>query len=632
VTSEIETDADARPRLTLRVGITGHRTDVLSAHDIERLRKPVGAVLDCLHQTARSVLAEHTWAFRPAPPMVRLATSLAEGADTLTAQEARRHGYALDVLLPFNRADYAEKQGFGIDAMTTFDALCRGPQVNSVLELEDPSDLSDDAEVNAAYLRAGHAVVAHSDVLIAIWDGRPERGTGGTAQVVRAALGQGLTVVLIPIVAGESPKIWLPHEAATNAAEDGHWESLTDFSVDTCAVDLADTLSGILSPPQADTAPERLRAFFDEPWRAGSFWCFYDALRFVFACRPFAIHVSYDTKEKGEADWRDFLAAAAEIGGSRFRDSLKSVLLERFLKADNAAVHYSHVYRSGYILNFAFAALSVFVGLLPVLFWHHIEFKWPFVVMELVLLGAIIGNTWQAHKKGWHQRWLDYRSLAEILRPSRLPTLLGGAPAHPFSAAGVSAGDAWVSWYVRASLREIGPPTGKLDRPILATAIDAALSDEINGQITYHGENAKRLEKLNHRIHLAGACLIWITIFVAVFFLVCYGIEYGIMDADEETETFTRCIKPWATLLAASLPAFGSALFGIRATGDFVNFEKQSRRTAGELEAVRQALMKERTEPRRARIARLFDMATQAMATDLRTWGLIYRWREIELP
>jgi hypothetical protein len=39
-----------------------------------------------------------------------------------------------------------------------------------------------------AYRRVGHYVVDHCDLLIAIWDGQPARGRGGTADIVQYAL------------------------------------------------------------------------------------------------------------------------------------------------------------------------------------------------------------------------------------------------------------------------------------------------------------------------------------------------------------------------------------------------------------------------------------------------------------
>jgi hypothetical protein len=48
-----------------------------------------------------------------------------------------------------------------------------------------------------AYARAGHAIVDASDVLVALWDGKPARGRGGTAEIVQYALDHDVLVEMI---------------------------------------------------------------------------------------------------------------------------------------------------------------------------------------------------------------------------------------------------------------------------------------------------------------------------------------------------------------------------------------------------------------------------------------------------
>ena len=58
-----------------------------------------------------------------------------------------------------------------------------------------------------AYLAAGTTVVDRCDVLLAVWDGRPARGLGGTADIVRYARERGTpTEVIWPegVVRGDS--------------------------------------------------------------------------------------------------------------------------------------------------------------------------------------------------------------------------------------------------------------------------------------------------------------------------------------------------------------------------------------------------------------------------------------------
>ena len=45
----------------------------------------------------------------------------------------------------------------------------------------------------------GRATVAHCDMLIAVWDGLPPRGRGGTGEVVQFALTRGTAIIHVPL-------------------------------------------------------------------------------------------------------------------------------------------------------------------------------------------------------------------------------------------------------------------------------------------------------------------------------------------------------------------------------------------------------------------------------------------------
>ena len=48
-----------------------------------------------------------------------------------------------------------------------------------------------------AYLAAGHWVVDHSDLVVAVWDAHPARGKGGTGDVVEYARRVGRPLLII---------------------------------------------------------------------------------------------------------------------------------------------------------------------------------------------------------------------------------------------------------------------------------------------------------------------------------------------------------------------------------------------------------------------------------------------------
>ena len=59
----------------------------------------------------------------------------------------------------------------------------------------------------------------------------------------------------------------------------------------------------------------------------------------------------------------------------------------------------------------------------------HLKFE--FAALEMLITFAIILNAHVGKRQEWHRRWLDYRQLAERLRPMRSLKLLGIAAPDP---------------------------------------------------------------------------------------------------------------------------------------------------------------------------------------------------------
>jgi hypothetical protein len=58
-----------------------------------------------------------------------------------------------------------------------------------------------DAPSEAAYYEAGKVAVDESDVVIAVWDGKPAKGLGGTGDIVQYARVRGKKVIHVDLVA-----------------------------------------------------------------------------------------------------------------------------------------------------------------------------------------------------------------------------------------------------------------------------------------------------------------------------------------------------------------------------------------------------------------------------------------------
>jgi hypothetical protein len=104
-------------------------------------------------------------------------TGLAAGADSVFADVVLAHEGALHVVLAY--ADF-EQSLTSDDDRSTYRRLLASASTGETLAVDGADE--------DAYLAEGRRVVALSQLLIAVWDGEPARGVGGTAEVVDEAL------------------------------------------------------------------------------------------------------------------------------------------------------------------------------------------------------------------------------------------------------------------------------------------------------------------------------------------------------------------------------------------------------------------------------------------------------------
>lgn len=111
-------------------------------------------------------------------------TGLAAGADSVFAAAVLALGGTLHVVLAYEGFERSLESGGERDELARL--LARAEKVETLAQHE-----SDDE----AYLSAGKRVVELSDLLVAVWNGEPARGVGGTGDVVGYAIRTGTPVV-----------------------------------------------------------------------------------------------------------------------------------------------------------------------------------------------------------------------------------------------------------------------------------------------------------------------------------------------------------------------------------------------------------------------------------------------------
>ncbi len=140
-----------------RIGVTGHQ------------RLPTSFDWLWVEEATESVLSS-------LPGELTGFTSLAVGADQLFAELILKRGGALTAIVPF--ADYEAKFAAGADR-NRYNRLLAQAHTTEVLQ---PAGSN-----REAYFKAGKQVVHRAELLIAVWDGCPAAGLGGTADVVEYA-------------------------------------------------------------------------------------------------------------------------------------------------------------------------------------------------------------------------------------------------------------------------------------------------------------------------------------------------------------------------------------------------------------------------------------------------------------
>ena len=168
--------AVGRVPVRLRIGVTGHR----SLPDEQAIAARVDEVLGRLQ---RMLPASPT-----TPVLFEVVSPLGEGADRIVAERVLRIPHAiLEAPLPLTPADY-ERDFASADSRERFASLLERAERVWVVGDHDRLD---------AYRVTGNYVVDSCDVLIAVWDGLPSRGPGGTADVVDRAQDQGMPMFRI---------------------------------------------------------------------------------------------------------------------------------------------------------------------------------------------------------------------------------------------------------------------------------------------------------------------------------------------------------------------------------------------------------------------------------------------------
>lgn len=640
-----------RPLLAFRVGVTGARDlgqlpETVQATIRQQIRDVLLAVKAQAEAVARDPAAQA--AYRHAPPaplqpVLRVISPLAEGADRLVASVAMEIGYKLDVALPFAQAEYA-KDFSDAASRTDFDRLLSEgvPEDRAALALDGARG---DNETRS-YEAVGRLVVRNCDLLIAVWNGRPARGRGGTGDIVRFAARFGPPVWWIDATGAVPPRLLRSGSdlrAPDQAPQGAH-----------AASRLADIVRWMLLPPRIHrhghsligrlvhmlhalgrrlpgfigrSLHYRLEPYHDplqiylheEPLPESPFWRLYDrGYRLVGGAPNVPVQ----------------LPASTPAGPATYWEAL-------YRPADRAAAAYGARYRSSYLWIFGLASLAVACAVVSL---AHEPLKPLATLGEAALLLVILALVAVNERRNWHGRWIAYRLLAELCRKQGALALLGWSlpppslrrslPADPVEGAEPGPAETWVGWYFNAAARASPLPTGGFGEPQLSAARDYVRTTLIEEQRLYHLDRRVRSQRVGAWLVRAGEYAFFATlVFVLTKLLLLWlAGHHGSDGLEGDGSNALHAVIVALGAIAAVLPAASAAFVGIRAYAELELLENQSARMASVMSeaAVRiDRLDLARPLASQDLAAEVFDVSAD-MLQEVGGWADLFRVKAVE--
>lgn len=537
--------------LTIRLGVTGHR----KLQNAERLR-----------QSVRKVLAEIGQRMGKMTYLYQVISPLAEGADRLVAEcvlEWKGEHTAgtvlppqLTAVLPMPKQEYFQ----------TFSAEQRQESIQEFQRLFDLADTTKHlpkAESNSeAYERAGRYVASNCDVLIAIWDGKPARGKGGTAEVVQFARTKKCTVYQIHSETGKIRRI----------------------------PDRQDFISQIdyLNEYNAETANEE------------------------------------SIRGKAKARLEELREAATAAGlAPAILDPLNETIFPHYVKAGELARRYQRVHFWSITLAYILSACAVGTAAVLALIFEHADPR--LFLIEAAEIALVIALIWPPTFRRWQRKWIDYRYLAERLRASSFLYIAGltdetSVPPPDFQLSSVS--DSWVVIALRATWRMLPPidDNKAAGEPMVIEFVFAAWIDE---QRKWYESAGRKNREASERLEFFLTLFAGLTLTAALLHVVLPTIWHS--TTEEKFSPWLSLLAVTLPALASALAGISIFRHFNQNAERYENMGRHLREIGERmLERHRAEMVERHGKPHLSHFQQLLQQADRAMAHEHQGWRVVF--------
>jgi hypothetical protein len=601
--------------LALRIGITGTRT--VAPEQRERIVRELDGFLGKVRADVLEI-ARHPAASGPygpagsSTPILKAISPIAEGADRLLAHSALKQGFSLACPLPFAREEY-EKDFTSADSKQEFLALLQqaGP---AVVELDGARG---DAE-NLSYEAVGRYVVRNCDILVAIWNGKPGRGFGGTTDIVRFAINHG------------PPVFWIHSEqdAASGWLIDAEDFRQSPHRSPRQGGDLRGYLERLILPP-ADHSEKPATSFE----RASHWLKAPQTPAYVALAQPRPTSDSWIWQAYGWLiDTTAGEVAAVAPPASEPHDPAAAYWFAQYRPADGLAAAYARRYRSCYVWTLALGTAALIVAAIALVVPDYVPVKLAVTGTELTCLALIATVVLVNERRSWHRKFLEYRLFAELCRKQQALVLSGWSVRSASQvdksmivdtgAAHLSKHrqDNWVVWLFGVLQRAAPFVQGRFDQARVEQVRAQALDHLIDEQLSYHRHRAAQSARADARL---GQLAQWL--FLAVLASVVAKLVLVATHAEHDLILALG-------LAAAILPALSAGFVGIRSYAELSPMADQSRRMETEMAAAKlrvERIQIDQPLASQALGSELFGVAT-AMLQDIEGWIQLFGSKIVE--
>jgi len=546
----------------LRVGITGHRH--FPPERLDALHNQIGIALDRVRAL-----------FPPTPDtgvVLTAVSALAEGADRLVVDAVlATAGSRLEVVLPLREQAYLadfETQS----SKERFLELCNKASLMVTAPEVRPEDEDDPEKRSRQYEWASRYVVERCDVLLALWDGKGPRGTGGTAETLRYALEHRVPVLCIPTEGGELLEDLGSGEIDPGFRRSGIGDRHRATAGDTTPIDQTRrSFSGLDS---YNRVPHLIFTGNNNPLGPSRFEQEVAAETMYLPADPPGI----DLAEL--ADW----------------------VRPYYVWADRRALMFERWYTIGIWVSFGAAALAVLAAALGAIF----EIK-AFLGVELALLVCIGAVVVFGRRLHLHDQWINSRFLAERLRSAVFLNAAGLGDRRDSGLQGLGPQNEYADW-LRRAYEFVWDSRPDSDSPRLADLCDLLAEGWIQPQIDYHKRKSNTHESRESLLLKLSLALFALTFVLAIIHII----------------SPTKSVS----VLAISLPAFGSSIAGVSAHLQYHRHAVVYAGMARHLEFVKQRIKNAYT-PTTLRAAA--SDADLIMASEQRDWIGVMRFLDLEV-